>query len=384
MLTNVAEYLLAGRDPDSIALKFPQFDCSYGELTLKAGFIATYLNKLGLQKGDRVLLISENSLFWVTCYLGALQAGFVCVPIPANVRCTDLDYILDCTEAKVVCAQASVAIAQTDLLAKQHVLTDKDAPPLSQAVSQQSLPSLETNTLAAYNYASVDPSDLAALIFTSGSTGQPRGVMVSHGNIIANTDSIISYLGLTQRDRIMAVLPFHYCYGASLFHTHLRVGGEVVVDNRFMYPETVLQRLLETECTGFAGVPSHLQILLRNSSIRKKHFPALRYVQQAGGHLAPAFVRELQEALPDTKIFIMYGQTEATARLSYLPPDELEARPGSIGKGIPGVTLRVVDETGREVKPGEVGEIVAEGANITRGYWRAPEESEKTFRNGLL
>ena len=208
--------------------------------------------------------------------------------------------------------------------------------------------------------------------------------MVSHANIIANTDSIVSCLSLTERDRIMAVLPFHYCYGASLLHTHLHVGGEVVGDSRFMYPETVIQRMIETRCTGFAGVPSHFQILLRNSSFRKKQFPDLRYVQQAGGSLASTFIRELKDALPHTQVFIMYGQTEATARLSYLPPDSLDSKLGSIGKGMPGVTLRVVNEEGREVSPGEVGEIVAEGANVTLGYWRAPQESEGTFRNGAL
>ena len=150
------------------------------------------------------------------------------------------------------------------------------------------------------------------------------------------------------------------------------------------YPETVIQRMIETRCTGFAGVPSHFQILLRNSSLRKKQFPDLRYVQQAGGNLASTFIRELKEALPNTQVFIMYGQTEATARLSSLPPESLGSKLGSIGKGIPGVTLRVLNDEGREVRPGEVGEIVAEGANVTLGYWRAPQESEEMFRNGAL
>jgi len=157
-----------------------------------------------------------------------------------------------------------------------------------------------------------------------------------------------------------------------------------VVDPRFMYPEKILQRMLDTQCTGFAGVPSHFQILLRTSSLRKKTFPHLRYIQQAGGHLAPAFVRELQEALPQTQVFVMYGQTEATARLSYLPPELLQRKPGSIGKGIPGVKLRVLNESGEEVCPGEVGEIVAEGENVTQGYWCAPEETAVCFRNGRL
>jgi len=208
--------------------------------------------------------------------------------------------------------------------------------------------------------------------------------MISHANIMANTESIIQYLGLTQRDRIMTVLPFHYCFGTSLLHTHLRVGGSLVIDSRFMYPEKVLQRMHETQCTGLAGVPSHYQILLRRSTIREMNFPNLRYVQQAGGHLAPSFIRELRAALPGTQIFLMYGQTEATARLSYLPPEEVDTKLGSIGKAIPGVKLEVLDERGRGVDPGGLGEIVAEGENIAGGYWRDPRSSAKSFRNGKL
>lgn len=182
----------------------------------------------------------------------------------------------------------------------------------------------------------------------------------------------------------MTVLPFHYCFGTSLLHTHLRIGGSLVVEHRFMYPDKVLMRMQETECTGFAGVPSHYQILLRRSSLRKMSFPHLRYIQQAGGHLAPSFIGELCEALPQTKIFVMYGQTEATARLSYLPPEMIEKKLGSIGKAIPGVRLRVLDEAGSEVAPGETGEIVAEGRNIALGYWRDPQESSLSFRNGRL
>src|SRR5262249_32037673 len=109
----------------------------------------------------------------------------------------------------------------------------------------------------------IESSDLAALMYTSGSTGTPRGVMVSHLNIRANTESIIECLGLVHKDRMMTVLPFHYCFGTSLLHTHLRVGGTLVLDSRFMYPEKILQRMQEAQCTGFAGVPSHFQILLR-------------------------------------------------------------------------------------------------------------------------
>ncbi len=175
--------------------------------------------------------------------------------------------------------------------------------------------------------------------------------MLSHRNFIANTSSIVAAIGLTERDRAMAVLPFHYSFGASVLQTHLAVGGTVVIDKRFLFPDKVLQRMIETRCTGFAGVPSHYQILLRKSCFKQMEFPDLRWLQQAGGKLQAPFVRELREAKPSVRLYLMYGATEATARLSILDPDEVDARPASIGKGIPGVTLRIVDEQGRPVAP---------------------------------
>lgn len=381
---NVAEYLLAGKDNARIALRFLRTTCSYGELTAYAGSIASYLSQLGVRRGDRILLAADNSLFWVACYLGIMQAGCVVVPIAPSSSGDDFKHVLETTEASIVCGQASVIAQHFFLLNGTHVISDVDLSPIASVLSQQTLSMICAGISPEKSYQSVQDDNLAALVFTSGSTGRPHGVMVSHKNIIANTDSINSYLSVTDSDRIMVVLPFHYCYGASLLHTHLRVGGEAVIENRFMYPEAVLQRLIETRCTGFAGVPSHFQILLRNSTIKRKQFPDLRYVQQAGGHLAPTFVKELKEALPGTEIFIMYGQTEATARLSYLPPERLEEKLGSIGRGMPGVTLWVLNEAGDAVRPGEIGEIVAAGNNIALGYWNAPEETAAVFKDGLL
>lgn len=382
---NAAEFLLRDKDPERIALRFVSRDFSYGELGRAVGAVAHYLHDAGGFKGDRVLLIGDNSFFWVASYIGTLAAGLVSVPLPVTVSPQVLDQIIQTTGAKIAFIQAGQARKIGNRLQGLHLTTDRPAPAIagvaSQKVFSEAGPDYQNPHIAP---AGVQPEDLAALMYTSGSTGKPRGVMVSHCNIMANTESIVEYLDLTGDDRIMAVLPFHYCFGTSLLHTHLRTGGSLVVDSRFMYPEMILQRMIETDCTGFAGVPSHYQILLRNSSLRKKTFPSLRYVQQAGGHLAPSFIRELREALPDTKIFVMYGQTEATARLSYLPPEQLDSKLGSIGKGIPGVKLRVLNKSGTEVKAGDVGEIVAEGKNIALGYWCDPDESANSFRDVRL
>jgi acyl-CoA synthetase (AMP-forming)/AMP-acid ligase II len=371
-LANIVDYLLEGKEDSQRALLTLQGEHSYGELRVGSEAIAEHLLTAGGRKGDRVILVSDNSFFWVSAYLGILRAGLVCVPLAPTVSRQDFDYIVETTEPRFAFVQSSYVGKCGHRFSENSLMTDDGLSLRSYAASSGT------------EWPLVEHSDLAALMFTSGSTGQPRGVMVSHSNIRANTESIIEYLGLTDKDRMMTVLPFHYCFGTSLLHTHLRVGGTLVLDHRFMYPEKVLQHMQEAECTGFAGVPSHYQILLGKTSLRKKSFPHLRYVQQAGGHLAPAFLRELREALPGTQIFVMYGQTEATARLSYLPPHLLDDKLGSVGKGIPGVKLSVLNEAGKPVCPGEPGEIVAEGKNVTQGYWRAPEETAVSFRDGKL
>ncbi len=223
----------------------------------------------------------------------------------------------------------------------------------------------------------------AVYLFTSGTTASPRAVRLTHRNLQANTDSIIEYLDLTASDRIMVILPFDYCFGLSLLHTHLRVGGSVVL-SRFMYPESVLDLIETTECTGFAGVPSVYQTLLRNTTFPKRNLKSLRKIQQAGGKLPAIQIKELVKAAPQAQIFVMYGQTEATARLSYLSPALLDSKLGSVGRGIPRVELHVVNEAGTEITPGETGEIIATGDNISPGYLDNPEATAEKFKEGAL
>jgi acyl-CoA synthetase (AMP-forming)/AMP-acid ligase II len=382
---SVAQFLLEEKPANRIALLLREGQYNYGELHAASSDVARFLLQAGGCKGDRVIVVGENSFFWVSAYLGILHAGMVCVPLPSNLSVIDLRRILQLTEPRFAFLQTKFAAKNGAHFDSVSVITDREVSSLPGSSESLSFVSLRAQVKRTQvTFPPVCAEDLAALMFTSGSTGKPHGVMISHGNIIANTESIIQCIGLTETDRIMTVLPFHYCFGTSLLHTHLRVGGSLVIDPYFMYPEKIVQRMRETRCTGFAGVPSHYQILLRTSDLAKTGFPQLRYVQQAGGHLGPTFLRELRQALPETQIFVMYGQTEATARLSCLPPELLDAKIGSIGKGIPGVNLRVLNESGCDVMPGEVGEIVAEGKNIASGYWKEQQQSVASFRSGRL
>jgi acyl-CoA synthetase (AMP-forming)/AMP-acid ligase II len=181
------------------------------------------------------------------------------------------------------------------------------------------------------------------------------------------------------------VLPFYYCYGLSLLHTHLRVGGSVILNNNFVFLNSVFNDINKYKCTGFAGVPSHFQILLRKSDgFKNTQFPSLRYVTQAGGKLHVSFIKEFINSFPEVNFYVMYGQTEATARLSYLEPEFLKSKLGSIGKAIPGVELRVINEHGRIINAGETGEIIAKGDNIMAGYFKDDFATMNTVKDGWL
>lgn len=363
---NTSDYLLAEAAPDSVAVVEAGQRHTYAQVRSAAGRLAAGLAALDLPPGSRVGVLGPNSLFWVAAYLAVMKLSHVAVPLSDKLTQDDVRRNAGLAGCAAVLVDQRVlprfAAAFRDGLA---VLTDEALRP-----------DQEPYWPAAFG---VDPDADAVLMFTSGTTSQPKAVRLTHGNIQANTDSIIAYLGLRGDDRVLVILPFFYCYGASLLHTHLRRGGRVVLCNSFVFPETALDLLDQEECTVLAGVPSSFQQLLRASTFGKRPLPSLRLIQQAGGKLPPVLIDELLAAKPAAKLFVMYGQTEATARLSYLPPDKLRDKPGSIGRGIPGVELKVLNKSGEPVRPGERGEIYATGANISPGYLGDPEGSATKF-----
>ena len=353
---------------------------SYGALNARANRLAHLLRDQGVKRGDRVVLCLENSSSWIAWYFAILKAGGIAVPLPSGVTNDRLQSALvDCEPRVCVTDEKSAADARVVLDASgARVLVPQPRSPLAAdrwvAVDDQASGHPSTNL----EVRSVD-IDLADIIYTSGSTGSPRGVMLSHLNVRSNTESVVSYLRLVETDRVIVVLPLHYVYGLSLLHTHAAAGGSVVIENRSAFPNVTLQSMLREQVTGLAGVPSTFALLLHRSAIASMQFPALRYVTQAGGPMSPAMIREWRQAVPGVPFYVMYGATEASARLSYLEPAELDARPGSIGRAIPNVELRLLDENNVEVAPGDVGEIVARGSNIALGYWNAPQDTRDVF-----
>jgi acyl-CoA synthetase (AMP-forming)/AMP-acid ligase II len=202
--------------------------------------------------------------------------------------------------------------------------------------------------------------------------------------LIANTEAIVRSQQLGADERAMLILPISYCFGASVMHTHLLQGGSVVYDSRFVFPDKVLQAIGKYDCTTFAGVPTVYNILLGRSNIGSIPLPSVRRFLQAGGYLPPERIRRLHEIVPHADIFVMYGQTEATSRISCLPPGRLSEKMGSVGLPLDNVLVRIADEDGRELPPGETGEIWAAGKSICSGYLDDQDETARKFRDGWL
>lgn len=385
----IQDFLLhsSRENPDAEALIAGTCRATYAKVTDAALSLAGSLSASGLRPGERVTVLTDVPFDYIVSYFGVLLAGGVFVGLNTQTSVRTLKQFLCDSET-------SIALTHRKFLRYFDEIADS-VPTLryvavSGSGSMSKVPCLNFGEMLAGDSVNPallperDPSDLAQIIYTSGTTGKPKGVMLSHTNLVANTLSTVQYLGLTKNDRVMVVLPFFYSYGNSVLLTHIAVGGALIVNQSLLYPTIILDQMQAEKVTGFSGVPSTFALLLQRTAIRETSFPYLRYVTQAGGGMSPVLARELATVLPGVAIYIMYGQTEASPRLSCLAPEYLHRKPGSIGKAIPGVTLEVLAPTGETIQPGEIGEIVASGENVMLGYWKQPEATAEVLREGRL
>jgi acyl-CoA synthetase (AMP-forming)/AMP-acid ligase II len=333
---------------------------------LVVGFAAGFLSA-GLQAGDRVLISCGLSPASTLAYLGAMYAGLVPVLVDERALAILGESIHARARARAVWVGKGV---RCDWARKNGVTQIEGNFDARHANSLRPAPCTE--------------EDLAVLMPTSGSTGVPRLVMVSHGNLRANTEAIVRSQRLGSDERAMLIMPVSYCFGASVMHSHLYQGGGVVFDSRFMFPDKVLRAINSSGCTTFAGVPAVYNILLRRSNLRSIQLPKLRRFLQAGGALAPDSVLEMCSIVPTAEFFVMYGQTEATARISFVQPDRLGEKLGSVGLPMDNLMIRIVDDEGRELPAGQTGEIQVCGPSVCSGYFDDPEATGQKFGDGWL
>ena len=327
---------------------------------------AVELRDRGLSAGQRFVLVCDVSAAANLYYLGAIYAGLVVTPVDQVQAARSLNDIVESADADVVLSTTS-RFRPTEPLPRGRI--EVLADPTS------------SEPLAEAHHVTGDT--VAALMPTSGTTGAPRLVMTSHDNLLANTSAIVESQRLTEADRAMLILPTAYCFGASVLQSHLWAGGSVVVDGRFMFPDKVLRAIAEHGCTTFAGVPTTYKILLGRSNLRSIPLPGLARLLQAGGPLPVAEIEEVVDAVGERDFYVMYGQTEATSRITTLDPAHRKRKLGSVGRPLNHVEVEIRDDNGA-LPRGERGEVCVRGRSVAAGYFRDKAGTDAVFGDGWL
>jgi amino acid adenylation domain-containing protein len=384
----VQEILERGAEqwPAKIALVSDGRRWTYSHIDRRANQLAHALRGRGVARGDRVLLLLPNGPELVVGIFAVLKAGAVFVVVNPTTKPDKLVFLAADSGARALLTGMNHRQAARRLL--------EESPDLKTvAISAQAEPTDLPEGMWWWEQAYADfpdhrpllhavDLDLACLIYTSGTTGEPKGVMSDHSNVVFVMESIIEYLGNTQDDIVLGVLPLSFSYGLYQLLMAFRFGGRLILEKGFAYPAEALRQVEAERVTGLPGVPT-LYSLLLSMDLTQFDLTSVRYLTNAAAALPPAHIRRLREAFPHARLFSMYGLTE-TKRTLYLMPEELDRRPDSVGKAIPGTEVWLEDASGMRLGPGEVGELVVRGRHVMRGYWGDPRATEERFPPGPL
>lgn len=373
--------------PGKTALVCGDRRLTYLEIDEHCNRLAHALIAEGVQPGDRVAVYLENSVEAVLSVFGVLKAGAVFLVVNPTTKTDKLLYILNDCRAVALVTDARKLDGMGETWANApHLKTvfvagsraeGRGANP--RTISLESVTHRDDAPLPPPPRRRID-IDLAALIYTSGSTGTPKGVMLTHLNVVSAATSITSYLENVPADVILNVLPLSFDYGLYQVLMAFKVGATVVLERSFTYPYAVVETLIREHVTGLPIVPTISAVLLQ-LDLKRYDFSGLRYITNTAAALPTHHILRLRNLFPHVKLYSMYGLTECK-RVSYLPPDQIDVRPASVGRGMPNEEVYVVDEVGRRVGPGVIGELVVRGSNVMKGYWERPEETDRVLKPG--
>jgi len=364
---------------------------TFSEINNAASSLGEALIKQGFQKQDRAIIYLDNCCESVISIFGILKVGGIFVNIDPAVKPKKLESILlDCsariliTDSKRIIelykahlsmlGLASVIVTDLEKIESNDVSIGKIKLLSFRKITENPKPPALTQTC-------ID-IDLASLIYTSGSSGSPKGVMLTHHNMVSAVNSITQYLGNTPNDIILDTLPLSFDYGLYQILMTFKFSGTVVLENGFIFPEQIINLVVQEKVTGWPIVPTIAAILCRLKNLDKHDFSHLRYITSTGQVLPTHHISRLREAFPNVKIYSMYGLTECK-RVSYLPPQDIERKPNSVGKPMPNTEAYIVNDSGQEIVDANIeGELVVRGSNVMRGYWNRPELTDRVLRPG--
>jgi amino acid adenylation domain-containing protein len=357
---------------------------SFGEIDRRADRLAHALVRRGVARGDRVAILGDARPEAVIAVWAALKASAVFMVVSRDVGEDKLAYILGDSGARALVGPArslarvaAVTARSPDLAAL--VAWEGAPPPLRGGWAAAWDEALEGADRGPPRRRCID-QDLASIVYTSGSTGEPKGVMLTHAGMIAAATSITTYLDAREDDVVLDALPLAFDYGLYQVLMAAKVGATVVLEDGFAYPGAVLDTIEREEVTAFPGVPTMFALLAQMRGAERV-LPGVRYVTSTAAALAPAHIQAIRRTFTRARVYSMYGLTECK-RCTYLPPEDLDRKPGSVGIAIPNTELWIEDDAGRRLGPGQVGELVIRGATVMRGYWRNPEATAARLRPG--
>mgnify|MGYP003393511223 CR=1 FL=1 len=372
----------AEQNPAATALVHRERELSYGELAARVEAAAQGFLALGMGRAERIGIYLDKRFETVIAIFAAAAAGCAFVPINPLLKARQVGHILRDCHIRLLVTSADRRRGLVEEL--------EQAPELRHVVQVDGQPaSGQINSITAWDgllalgrgakrapHRVID-QDMTAILYTSGSTGMPKGVVLSHRNLVAGAASVSSYLGHRAEDRILAVLPLSFDAGLSQITTAFRAGASVVLLD-YLLPQDVIKAIAAHRVTGMTGVPP-LWNQLADVEWPEAARQSLRYFANTGGHMPRTTLARLRALLPRAEPFLMYGLTESF-RSTYLPPAEVDRRPDSIGKAIPNAEILLVGDDGRVCGPGEQGELVHRGALVALGYWNDPVRTAERFR----
>lgn len=380
----------AERLPDKVGLVCGDERLSYREIDARSNALARRLAEVGVVRGDRVLVFAEAGAAAAVAFWAVLKADAVVSMIHSQTRAGKLSWILrDCRARVLIVGEGLIPVAvqaarEAADLEAMMIEGDVLPEPPRKGLAIRSLQQAMEGCLPGGNLPSRNLDiDLAAIVYTSGSTGEPKGVMLTHRNMITAAVSVSTYLQTSEADVILGVLPLSFDYGLYQMIMAFRLGARLILERGFTWPAAVLDRMAAEGVTVFPGVPTIFSMLLAMRSIRDRDLSFVRTVTNTAAALSERQIHELRVLFPGARIYSMYGLTECK-RCTYLPPEDLDRKPNSVGVAIPGTELWLVDEEGRRLGPGKVGQLVIRGSTVMRGYWENPEETARKLRPGPL
>lgn len=375
---------------DKVALVCMKQRITYGELDARSNALANSLSAAGVMRGDRVVVFADNTVETVVSFWAVLKANAVVSIVNPLTKSDKLSYLLeDCRPAALITDAHVHSVFAEPARACSHlrciIVSGKieDAKLAAFPHAQRWDDAIAEGGRVAPPARTCIDNDLAAIIYTSGSTGDPKGVMLTHRNMLTACTSIASYLELQEDEVILGVLPLAFDYGLYQMIMAFRTGARLVLERSFTFPAQILNLMVDEGVTGFPGVPTIFSILAELKSLKDYDLSKIRYVTNTAAALPVKHILMLRDIFPAARIYSMYGLTECK-RCTYLPPKDIDRKPSSVGIAIPNTEMWIVDEDGNKVGHGTVGQLVIRGATVMKGYWEKPEATAKKLKPGPL